>query len=187
MATLATSQHCPMNDDWISVIDAAAELGQRKQHVFRILRKLKIESVKEKSSASHGQRIAYITRRDFKTLRQFFEDRQPIGWANEPSVPNAYGYFYLIQLEPEHDSGRFKVGFAASVEERLRSHKTAAPLCELIDSWPCKLLWEKTAIDAVTAGCEQIHTEVLRTDDSDAVEVRCRQFFALMPTLGESP
>jgi hypothetical protein len=174
-----------MNDDWISVIDAATELGQRKQHVFRILRKLKIESVKEKSSASHGQKVAYIARRDFETLRRFFEDRQPIKQSNEVPVPNSYGFFYLIQLEPEHDPGRFKVGFAASVEERLRSHKTAAPLCKLIDSWPCKLLWEKTAIDAVTAACEQIHTEVFRTDDLSAVERRCKEFFDLMPALNE--
>ena len=180
---LYNKRHFNMNDDWISVIDAAAELGQRKQNVFKILRKLKIESVNERSSDSHGQKIAYISRRDFATLKQFFEDRQPINQNTTDSAPSAYGYFYLIQLEPEHDPGRFKVGFAASVEERLRSHKTAAPLCKLISSWQCKLLWEKTAIEAVTVGCEQIHTEVFRTSDLDAVEERCNDFFALMPSM----
>jgi hypothetical protein len=84
-------------------------------------------------------------------------------------------------LEPEFDPGRFKVGFATSVEDRLRKHKTSAPLSKLIKLWPCKLLWEKTIIDCVTDNCEQIHTEVFRCKDIKIIEERCDRIFELMP------
>jgi hypothetical protein len=84
-------------------------------------------------------------------------------------------------LEPNHDPGRFKLGFATNIDERLRSHKTAAPFSKLLKTWPCKLLWEKTAIDCVSQGCIQIYTEVFRTESIDVVLSRCYQFFKLMP------
>jgi len=89
----------------------------------------------------------------------------------------------IIQLEPEHDLGRFKVGFATNIEERLRSHKTAAPFYKVLRTWPCKLLWEKTAMECASQGCVRLHTEVFRTDAIDEVQSRCEQFFGLMPEM----
>jgi hypothetical protein len=171
-----------MNDEWISVKDASAELGRNKQHVFKILKKLGIESVKSKGPDSHGQKIAYISQQNYQLLQEHLETPAAAEIGEELS-PSTHGYFYLIQLEPDHDPGRFKVGFATSVDERLRSHRTAAPLCELVKAWPCKLLWEKTAIDAVTVGCERLYTEVFRTASLQQVETRCQSFFDLMPSL----
>jgi hypothetical protein len=50
-------------------------------------------------------------------------------------------------------------------------------------SWKCKFLWEKTAIDCVTDGCERLHTEVFRTNSIDRVAAKCEQFFEIMPKL----
>ena len=176
-------QNVRMNDDWISVKDIAAELGKRKQYVFKVLQRLGIESRKAVGPGSRGQKLAYISRDDFAAVRDHLADTTADGEVSE-QVPNAHGYFYLIQLEPEHDPGRFKVGFATSIDERMRAHKTAAPLCELVNTWPCKLLWEKTAIDAVTTGCERLYTEVFRADSVKDVEARCVAFFELMPSIG---
>ena len=55
-----------MSDDRISVIDAAARLGTRKQTVFKLLRRLGIESEKLRSPERHGQRIAYITKDEYR-------------------------------------------------------------------------------------------------------------------------
>ncbi len=93
------------------------------------------------------------------------------------------GVFYLIQLEPMHDPGRIKLGFATNIKERLRSHKTAAPFSKAVKTWPCKLLWEKTAIDSVSQGCEKLHTEVFRSKSIEVIQSRCEKFFALMPTI----
>ncbi len=169
-----------MADRLISVIDAARELGVNKQHLFKVIRRIGVEKVFSKSSESHGQKIAYISRDDLKQLKEAFV-RPQARQATPKDSAQSHGYFYLIELEPEHDPGRFKVGFASSVEERMRSHRTAAPLCRLVGSWPCKPLWEKTAIDAVTIDCERLYTEVFRTESMESVENRCQSFFALMP------
>jgi CTP-dependent riboflavin kinase len=49
-----------MDDEMVSVIDIANELGKRKQSIFKVLNRLNIERNFEKSEASRGQRIAYI-------------------------------------------------------------------------------------------------------------------------------
>lgn len=96
------------------------------------------------------------------------------------------GVFYLLRLEPQHDPNRFKVGFASNLSERLRQHKCSAPFTEVIKTWPCRRLWEKTAIECVTANCERLHTEIFRAQSISEVEQRCDQFFALMPSLSSN-
>lgn len=168
-----------MSDELISVIDVAKNLNRQKQHVFKVMRRLGIKTVKEKSSNARGQKIAFITLEDFDRVKSYFvetEDGLPESVQSEIG-----GVFYLIQLEPEHDPERFKLGFATNIEERLRSHRTAAPFSRLLKTWPCKLLWEKTAIDCATQGCDRIHTEVFRAKSIAEVQSKCDEFFALMP------
>ena len=98
-----------------------------------------------------------------------------------------HGVFYVVLLEPELDPGRFKVGFTADMNERMRSHRTVAPMLKAVKTWPCKLIWEKTAIECVTSYCKRIHTEVFRTDEIQAVIDRADQFFKLMPSLDGLP
>jgi hypothetical protein len=171
-----------MNNEIISVIDVAKNLGQHKAHVFRILRRLSIETIKEKCNDARGQKIAYITTDDYNRVKEHFagtEDDSEI-FVTESDVG---GVFYLIQLEPEHDPGRFKLGFATNIDERLRSHKTAAPFSKVLKTWSCKLLWEKTAIESVSQDCVRLHTEVFRSESIDEVKSRCEEFFKLMPKI----
>ncbi len=169
-----------MSVETISVIDVAKNLGKQKPHIFKILGRLGIETVKEKNSAAKGQKISYIRTEDYERIKEYLA-----GAEDEPVVsttqPDVGGVFYLIQLEPEHDPGRFKLGFATNIEEGLRSHKTAAPFSKVLKTWPCKLLWEKTAIECASQGCVRLHTEVFRTESIDEVQSRCEQFFKLMP------
>ena len=169
-----------MSAETISVIDAAKNLGKQRAYIFKILARLGIETVKEKSSTAQGQKIAYITSDDYDRIREHLAG---VGSDSEVSniQPDVAGVFYLIQLEPEHDPGRFKLGFATSIAERLRSHKTAAPFSKVLKTWPCKLLWEKTAIDCASQGCERIHTEVFRAHSIADVLSRCEQFFKILP------
>ena len=183
----ASNHH--MNQECISVIDAASEIGLDKRNVFKILKRLGIETFLERSSSPNhrGQAIAHISLEDFESLRNDMASKvtTPLAADSDTAdleyVPIEAGNFYVIQLEPEHDCGRFKVGFAVSIAERLRSHRCAAPFAKLVKSWPCRRVWERTAIDCVTAGCEQLHTEVFRTSELAGVITRCDQFFSMMP------
>ena len=147
-----------------------------------MLDRLGIEKRFEKSSAARGQKIAYVNREDYGRIKSYFESGEndlPVSTVDSETP----GVFYLIQLEPEHDPGRFKLGFATNLEERLRAHRTAAPFSTVLATWPCKLLWEKTAIECAAQGCERIHTEVFRAESIAEVRSRCEQFFQLMPSI----
>ena len=169
-----------MENNLITVSQLASDLGKQKQHIFKVLKRLGIERKLEKSTAARGQKIAYVTMEDYKRVKDYFFVAK-IEASETIADSNTGGVFYLIQLEPEHDPGRFKLGFATNLEERLRSHKTSAPFSKVLKTWPCKLLWEKTAIDCATQGCKQLHTEVFRAESVKEVQTRCDQFFALMP------
>ena len=65
----------------------------------------------------------------------------------------------------------------------MRHHKVSAPNSELLQTWPCKALWEKTAIDCIADGCEQLGPEVFRAKDIQDIIDQADRFFALMPTL----
>ncbi|MCK4910596.1 MAG: hypothetical protein KAR83_03090 [Thermodesulfovibrionales bacterium] len=171
-----------MSNELISVKDVAKNLAQNRQYIFKIMRRLDIKDEKIKSSASRGQKISFITNNDYERIKEYLESS--VDNTDTTQVQsNGFGVFYLIQLEPEHDPGRFKLGYATSIEERLRSHKTAAPLSKVIKTWQCKLLWEKTAIDSISHGYERLYTEVFRTDSIDEVLERCEAFFKVMPTI----
>jgi hypothetical protein len=179
-----------MTDEPISVVDLANQVGKRKQSIFKILTRLNIQTTKQRSINSRGQLIAYISAQDAQLVVAELNSRAEAENTNgniraaEVAVSDAeLGVFYLLELEPLHDPGRFKVGFASSLSERLQKHRCSAPLLKVVKYWPCKRLWEKTAIDAVTLGCERIHTEVFRASSITTIVERCERFFALMPSV----
>ena len=58
-----------MGDDLIAVRDVAAEHGKRKQTVFKVLKRLGIETTKQRASSGKNQLVAYITQDDYRRLR----------------------------------------------------------------------------------------------------------------------
>lgn len=179
-----------MPDDPISVIDLATHHGIRKQTIFKVLRRLGIEPTKRRGANNRGQIIAYIEQDEARividTLRSGSSSNEH-GGEGSSSISDVVladqGVFYLLSLEPESDPGRFKVGFASSLPERLRQLRCSAPFAEVVATWPCKRLWERTAIECIADGCKRIHTEVFRTTSLKTVQERCDRFFALMPKL----
>jgi hypothetical protein len=103
--------------------------------------------------------------------------------AASPQLLDDVGFFYLIRLEPNHDPGRFKVGFTIELDGRLQKHRCSAPFAEYLKTWPCRRVWERAAIDCATYGCEKLHTEVFRADSLDKVSSRADTFFSVMPSL----
>ena len=180
-----------MEGEWLSVIDIAVHHGYLRATVFKTLKKLGIETRKERSSSNSGQAIAYIKQEDYQRLVARLavttkrESDEGDG-EDEEQWSIEFGVFYLIRLEPEIDPGRFKVGFAASMPERLRQLRCSAPFASVVQTWPCRRLWEKTAIDSVAAGCEKLHTEVFRAGSLDEIIARCERFFAIMPPVQQN-
>lgn len=175
-----------IDENYISVIDVAKEVGKAKQTVFKVLKRLGIESQKMRGPDSRGQLIAYITQEESSLVKAEIQNmRGGESDLSEPVIPE-FGVFYVVQLEPDHDPGRFKVGFASNMAERLRAHRCSAPFSKVLKTWPCRSLWEKTVIDCVCNGCKRLHTEVFRVDSIDKVISKCDAFFSLMPCLQDS-
>ena len=166
----------------ISIGDIARSHGRRTVAVHKTVKRLGLNVVKRVGSGTRGQQASHIAVQDYETHRQQFDAVTATGGAPD-SVERADAVFYLILTEPELDPGRFKLGFSADVAERLRSHKTSAPFARIVKTWPCKTLWEKTAIDCIADGCERLGPEMFRADDIEGILDRADRFFALMPAL----
>lgn len=116
----------------VSVIQAADILGVRKQRLFKIINRLGIEKHQEKSDSAgpyRGQRIAFISKSDFECLEEYLKDSRTENESGSAD-PSQGGVFYLIQLEPECDPTRFKLGFASDVDSRLRQLKNVSTICK---------------------------------------------------------
>ena len=169
-----------------SVMSIALELEKRKQSIFKIIKRLGIEIDKKRDTASKNQFVAYVTQAEYQRIKEEISsrvrnpDRETQG-DDRFADTDEMGVFYLIQLEPDHDTGRCKVGFAVNMQDRLRVHRCSAPFSKVIKKWPCKRLWEKTAIDCITSECERLHTEVFRARTIDEVIIKADAFFHLMP------
>jgi hypothetical protein len=168
----------------IAMGELADELGIYKQTVFKIANRLGIQTVKRRDPSRGNQLIALVTEIDAAAIRdEVAQGRRSRVQGNSDAVEFApdEGWFYLIQLEPEHDPGRFKVGFTTDLDGRLRHHRCSAPFAAYLKTWPCKRLWERAAIDCMTAGTEQLHTEVFRAASLEQVMDKGDRFFGIMP------
>ena len=164
------------NDLYISIVDIARIHRRAPGNVRRSLRSLGIATVTQKSGKPAKTRL-YVSREDYEKVA----DRLTSGVSRAQGVSaEGAGYFYLVQLEPELDPARFKVGFSIDTDGRLAQHRTAAPFAVVVKTWSCKALWEQTAIDCITQGCERLSAEVFRGDLTQ-VQVTADRFFEIMP------
>ncbi len=177
-----------MADDLISLKDAAAELDVRDKWLHKIIKALDIEGIMRRDPSRRNQLVKCISQVEFDLVAREVarrRTRNPSGQndaeGNEDVISTEQGVFYFLQLEPELDPNRFKVGFAANMPERLRALCCSAPFAKAMKTWPCKRRWEKTAIDFVTWDCKQVHTEIFRNDSLDDVIAKCEAFFGISP------
>jgi hypothetical protein len=155
-----------MSSTRISVKDFAHQNGLLRQTVFKAIKRLDITPEMERGNAQNrGQSVAFITNEEAARVLEVLStgrrsQNRTDGEGGELPEAALYdvGVFYLLRLESQHDPNRFKVGFASNLSERLRQHKCSAPFTEVIKTWPCRRLWEKTAIECVTVNCERLHS-----------------------------
>lgn len=182
-----SSMNAVVSTSHVAIVDLADELQVQKSWLFKILKKHRIETGRRRESERGNQMVATISAADAETIRSEVRDSKrqleaPREQTGDVEGDNPFdGVFYMLQLEPEHDPGRFKVGFTTDPDGRLRKHRCSAPYARVLKSWPCRPIWERTAIECATHGLEQIHTEVFRAESIDGVIERGNRFFAVMP------
>lgn len=71
------------------------------------------------------------------------------------------GFFYMIQLIPEIDPNRIKLGFSKCLSNRILQHKCTCPNAKIIKKWKCKKDNEVPVINEVSKNnCNRLYTDI---------------------------
>lgn len=169
-----------MSDEYVSIKDLAKRLGMDRSHARRYVLKLGYSFHKRRTPDSGSQLTLCVTCAEADEISSQRADR---GFTASTVVAGSdVGVFYVIQLVPDLDPKRLKLGFAESLEQRVSQHRTAAPTARVLRAWPCKRPWEMTAMDALTReGCRLILNEVFECDDPEELAKRGDAFFRMLP------
>lgn len=104
--------------------------------------------------------------------------------GNLRPVENGVGVLYLVQIMPDADPLRVKLGYASDANRRLASYRTISPTATIVKTWPCRVTWERAAIDSLTAeNCTLIGGEVYVCADIERLLQRGDIFFSCLPSL----
>ena len=174
------------SDEFVSIKELAERLGMDRSHARRYVLKLGYAFHKRRTLNSGRQLTLCLNSAE---ADEIVSRRQDQGFTASTVVAvSDVGLFYVIQLVPELDPRRLKLGFAESLEQRLSQHRTAAPTARVLRAWPCKRSWEPTAIDAMTSvGCRLVLNEVFECDDADSLVQRGETFFRMLPQPDKRP
>ena len=114
----------------------ARELRIDRSHFRRYVTKLGIAPQKRHTSDSGNKLVVTLTADEADVVRNA---RREQGYSIDGcEVDLTVGVFYVIQLIPELDANRIKLGFAEDASARLAQHRTAAPTATVLKTWPCK-------------------------------------------------
>ena len=170
----------------VTLDEIASRLGMHKSNARKFIVARGFEWIRVRGSSGQS-RLALSTDDAEKVLRLREEQGYGVdGSGGTIQVPETSGFFYVIQLIPELDTRRVKLGFARDVAQRLGTHRCTCPGAVAVKTWRCQFAWEVCAMDSVTReGCRRLGGEVFEVDDLEALLARAEQFFSIMPTVGE--
>jgi len=169
-----------MKEKYVSLKELAERIGMDRSHARRYIKKLGIKTQKRRTPDSGNQLCLTVTDKQAADILSHRESEGFLG--SDKAVASESGVFYVIQLVPELDSHRIKLGFAIDMRDRLAQHRTAAPTAVVFKMWPCKRSWEQTTMDALVAkGCRHILNEVYECDDLETLVRVGDALFDLLP------
>ena len=170
-------------DQYITLKILAKELGLDRSNMRKYVLAKGFSPVKVRTPESRGQLTLALTKEDAELVKETREN-EGFNFTSPVAASNNDGYFYIIQVAPDLDPFRIKLGFSNDVDARLQAHRTSAPTAKLVSAWPCKRTWEKTVIASITRfGCELIANEVFTCNGVELLIQRAENFFAIMPSL----
>jgi len=170
--------------EMVSFTELAKLLGMDKTHANRyakkVAEKLGIEIRRWRDPSANNQSVLAVTGSDAERVVEY---RRSEGFLGSDRVPVIdIGVFYVVQLVPDLDPYRLKLGFAVDMQERLSQHRTAAPTATVLKTWQCRRAWETTVMEAlVSEGCRLILNEVYECKDVEELLEKGNRLFDLLP------
>ena len=130
------------------------------------------------------QAVLALKAEDAELIREVRAREGYTGGNNSRPVENGIGVFYVVQIMPDADPSRIKLGYASDAARRLASYRTVSPTAAIMRVWPCRASWERAAIDSLSAEhCTVVGGEVYQCSDIEGLLQRGNAFFSLMPSL----
>ncbi len=165
---------------YISIKHLAEKLGMDRSHARRYILKLGFKPEKRRTADSGSQLTLTVTTDEAESI---LKHRQSQGFTTDSKpVSTEYGVFYVIQLVPELDSKRIKLGFTIDLNDRLVQHRTAAPTARVVKSWPCRRIWETAVMDCLSSvACRHILNEVFECNALNDLIARGDELFKILP------
>lgn len=166
--------------EYVSTKQLGKEIGMDSSNTRKYVKKLGFSWLQARTPDSRNQLANVVTREDADAI---LEIRKSQGFSKDSQpIENGDGWFYVVQIIPEYDPLRVKLGYSGDPSHRLESYKTVSPSAKIIKVWPCKFAWERAAIDSVTrSSCKLIANEVFQCDSLETLVERCDAFFSIMP------
>lgn len=171
--------------DMIRFSETAKRLGVGIDTIRRTITKVGDDLGLTVQRESRSSRAQCLSADDTNKLIRYFEERDKHVGASEPNEASGsfsgYGFFYIIQLVPEFQPNRVKIGYTDNLDTRLREHQTSAPTARYAGTWECKRSWDQAAMDSITRkDCVLVMNEVYE-GDVELFAQRAKEFFAVMP------
>ncbi len=166
--------------EFVLLKQLADELGMDRSFTRRYVMRQEIVSHKRRGHESQNQLALAVTVEEAEIIRR---KRHADGFlSSSKPIVKEVGTFYVVQLVPELDPHRIKLGFAEDLTARLAQHRTAAPTAVVFKFWPCKRSWESTVMDCLSAkNCRLILNEVFECDDLDLLRATGDELFSVLP------
>lgn len=170
-------------DGYVTIKELAEEIGIDKSNARKYVIDNGFQFEKIRTLETQNQLTLVLTIEQAEQVKQL---RLSHGFAINGRAQSAgtskTTIFYIIQLVPELDCKRVKLGYTGNLNARLRAHRTTCPNAKVLAYYPCLETWELAAIASITReGCELIGNEVYQTSDLDMMIDRADTFFAIMP------
>jgi len=167
-------------EEYISIKHLAERLGMDRSHARRYVLRLGFKPAKRRTRDSGNQLTLTLTSDEADSV---LKHRAEQGFAGQSkAVEIETGVFYVIQLVPELDPRRVKLGFAIDLNDRLVQHRTAAPTAKVLKSWACKRSWEATVMDCLASrDCRHILNEVFECENLESLVNRGDDLFSILP------
>lgn len=180
------SRHCMYTARYglyVTLKTLASELKLDRSNLRKYALKHGFSFLRVRTAESGNQATLALTPEDADALKNL---RKAEGFTSTSRLVrnDGQGVFYAIQLLPELEPSRIKLGFTTGLDARLQSHRTTCPDTKLLKSWPCKKVWEAAALDSISREpCKLVANEVFSCEDIESLLARGDEFFGLMPNL----
>ncbi|HKB03627.1 MAG TPA: hypothetical protein VKD90_15495 [Gemmataceae bacterium] len=169
-------------DDFVSLAQLAAELGLDRMRLRDCVFRSGVRPRKIRVGRAGNGVALVITEQEAARFRAFHEYV-----AGRPVPPGRAGYFLAVQLVPDLDPRRLKLGFTLDLRAWSVHFRVAAPTAVVAGCWRCRENWVATVIDCVSArGCSAIADSVFNCDDVPELVARANALFGLLPMSAQS-